>query len=35
MLVNEDQGSSDESAAFEEDMGEEAFFMASPARDTI
>ena len=23
------------SAAFEEDMGEEAFFMASPARDTI
>lgn len=35
VLVNEDQGSSDESAAFEEDMGEEAFFMASPARDTI
>ncbi len=35
VLVNEDQGASDESAAFEDDMGEEAFFMPSPARDTI
>jgi hypothetical protein len=35
VLVNEDQASADESAAFEEGLGEEAFFMTSPSRATI
>jgi hypothetical protein len=35
ILVNEGTAPQDEYSAFEEDMGEEAFFMASPSRPTI